>query len=122
MHTPVSVNLGDFSVCDPTQVSEYAVDCQSNGGTCPSPPTPYCPSGTAELAGTGFDIWNPTTTNGTAGATGWLTAHAPVVGGEEITLSFIIWDTGDQLFDSTALIDDFQWIATPGGVTVGTTP
>jgi hypothetical protein len=53
------------------------------------------------------------------GATAWRTTEAPVTPGKDVTIRFAIWDTGDQNFDSTVLIDDFQWIATPG-VTVST--
>jgi hypothetical protein len=45
-----------------------------------------CPLGTGELQGTGFDVWND------AGAT-----------------SFVIWDAGDQSYDSTVLLDGFRW-------------
>jgi hypothetical protein len=32
------------------------------------------------------------------------------------------WDTGDTAYDSTTLIDSFEWIANGGTVSVGTTP
>jgi hypothetical protein len=80
---------------------------------------PYCPQGPSALQGTGFDTWN--TMFGGAGATSWLRSQAPVVGGSELTLRFAIWDTGDQAFDSTVLIDDFEWI-TNGSVTTSTAP
>jgi hypothetical protein len=121
-HNPVSVNLGFFDVCNPSDVSNYAADCQTQGLACPNPPNPYCPSGNAQLSGTGFDVWNPTTTSGNAGATSWLASQAPVTGGSEFTIRFTIWDTGDQLFDSTVLVDNFQWIATKGTVVVSTNP
>jgi hypothetical protein len=119
MHNPVSVNLGFFNVCDASQESQYAVYCC--GPTCPSPPNPYCSSGTAELQGTGFNVVDAE--YGGAGATSWLKSQAPVKGGTDITIRFAMWDTGDDNFDSSTLIDDFQWIATPGSnVTVGTSP
>ena len=121
MHNAVSVNLGFFNVCDPTQISQYAADCGFNiGSTCPTPPSPYCPSGTAELQGTGFDVWDKD--SGGAGATSWLTSQAPIKGGSIFSIRFAMWDTGDDQFDSTTLIDDFQWIATGGTVSVTTTP
>ena len=43
-------------------------------------------------------------------------------GGQEYTLRFAIWDTGDNAWDSTVLIDGFEWIADGGTVTVGTQP
>ncbi len=119
MNNPVSVNFGFFDVCDPTQIGQYAADCKTSSTTCPTTPNPYCPSGNAQLQGTGFDVWD--SRYGNAGATSWLAAQAPVTGGQEITLRFAIWDSGDQLFDSTVLIDDFQWIAGPGAVTLSTT-
>lgn len=91
---PVSVNIAFFEVC-------------AEAG---------CTLGTAELAGTGFDAWND------AGATSWLVTTAPVDGGTELTIRFAIWDTGDQAYDSTTLLDNFRWIADGGTVVVGTTP
>jgi hypothetical protein len=92
MTNPVSVNIAFFEVCA------------------------GCPLGTAELQGTGFDIWDD------AGATSWLATTAPVDPGQLVTIRFAIWDTGDNAWDSTALIDNFRWIADGGTVTVGTTP
>lgn len=92
MTNPVSVNIAFFEVC-------------SN-----------CPLGTAELSGTGFDSWDD------AGATSWLTTTAPVDPGQQITIRFTIWDTGDQQWDSSVLLDNFQWIADGGSVDVGTEP
>lgn len=89
---PVTVNVGFFDVCS------------------------GCPAGTGDLAGTGFDTWDD------AGATVWLNTQAPVKGGEEVSIRFTIWDTGDQSWDSTALIDNFRWIVNGGTVDVGTTP
>jgi len=89
---PVSVNIAFFDVCA------------------------GCALGTGELAGTGFDVWND------AGATSWLETTAPVTGGEEFTIRFAIWDTGDSAYDSTVVIDNFQWIADGGSVSVGTQP
>jgi hypothetical protein len=92
MTNPVSVNIAFFQVCA------------------------GCPLGTAALQGTGFDTWND------AGGTSWLKTQAPVKGGDEVSIRFAIWDTGDQSWDSTALIDNFQWIANGGTVTVNTDP
>jgi len=55
----------------------------------------------AELAGTGFE---------SHGATGWLTAYSPATPGEVVTLKLYIWDSGDGIFDSTVLLDNFRWI------------
>jgi hypothetical protein len=93
-NNPVSVNVAFFDVCA------------------------GCPLGAGELAGTGFDgSWGDD-----AGATSWLKSQAPVKGGDVITIRWTIWDTGDQAWDSTALVDNWQWIANGGTVTVSTDP
>ena len=70
--------------------------------------------GTGEMQGTGFDQWND------AGGTGWLKTQAPITGGQEFTIRFAIWDTGDSAWDSTAVVDNFEWVANGGTVVVGT--
>ena len=103
---PVSVNNGFFDRCTPN----------SPTGCAPlsRPGTAACAGGTGELEGTGFGLLQPSCdfahpqTSG--GATGWLTTQAPVQPGEEFTLEFMIWDTGDGVLDSLTLIDKFQWV------------
>jgi hypothetical protein len=82
----VSVNNGFFDVCG------------GNLQNCGN-----CPSGTAELAGTGMDA----PANG--GGTTWLTTDAPVVSGETLVLDLVIFDVGDHAFDSLVLLDNFRW-------------
>jgi hypothetical protein len=53
-------------------------------------------------------MWCLQTSSG-GGATGWLTSTAPVTPGETITLEFIIWDTGDNQYDSSVLLDYLTW-------------
>lgn len=93
-NNPVSVNVAFFDVCS----------------------DPQCGLGSAELIGTGYDSWDD------AGGTGWLKTQAPITGGDEFTIRFAIWDTGDAAWDSMALVDNFQWIANGGTVAVGTDP
>ncbi len=119
MH-PVSVNMGFFDVCDPTTPTRFATHCKSGGGACPALPSPYCPLGVGDLAGTGFDVWHSTV--GPAGATRWLSTQAPAKPGSIITVRFAMWDAGNTEFDSTVLVDNFQWIANGGTVAVGTKP
>jgi hypothetical protein len=105
---PVSVNNGFFDRCTPNVDTGCAPDAV--------PRVSVCPGGPGELAGTGFakeDTWcapvkNKKSTAG--GATGWLTSTAPVEPGEEFTLEFIIWDTGDGVLDSVTLLDNFRWV------------
>jgi len=92
---PVSVNIGLFEVCS------------------------GCAQGTGALLGTGFDVWDGGVSD--AGATGWLRTTAPVTPGSELTIRFAIWDAGDTAWDSTVLIDNFQWL-TDDDVTVSTKP
>ncbi len=73
-----------------------------------------CPAGTMELIGTDFFE--------DEGGTSWLQTTAPIGGGEQFSIRFATWDTGDSAFDSTTLIDNFTWIANGGTVTVGTQP
>jgi hypothetical protein len=110
-NNPVSVNNGFFDRCTPNTMTGCAGQKQV---------TAACPGGAAELAGTGFEdvgsyCGSANSTGG--GATGWLTSQAPVQGGEVITLEFMIWDTGDSSYDSSVIIDNFQWQgkATPPG-------
>jgi hypothetical protein len=91
---PVSVNNALVAVCG----------C-AGGPPCPVQGKQYaCERGTAQLANTGFE--------GHA-ATGWLTTRAPVEPGDIIKLRFGIYDSGDGVWDSSVLIDNFRWLAIP---------
>jgi hypothetical protein len=122
-HNPVSVNLGYFEVCDPASINNFASSCKKyqNPANCPPTPNPYCPAGLAELQGTGFDIWGGGTIKNGGGTT-WLQTSAPVQGASEFTIRFAIWDTGNSQFDSTVLLDNFQWVANGGTVSTVTVP
>lgn len=85
MGNRVSINVGFFDVCAPSL-------------------SPSC-TGEADLLGTGFE--NGTTDDG--GGTGWLTTTTPVIPGEKITVTFMIYDEGDDILNSTVLIDNFRW-------------
>lgn len=117
---PLSVNV-PIDSC--TSCVPWAENCISEALSdpdidCPAAPSPCCPGGNDALEGTGFDTWSATSG---AGATAWLETRAPIVGGQEVTLQFIIWDTTDAILDSTVVIDDFAWI-TGGDVEVETVP
>ncbi len=75
-----------------------------------------CPQGIQQLDGTGFEGHS---------ASGWRTTATPVLPGTEITLRFTIWDSGDQILDSTVLLDNLRWLgadAPTEPVTARTTP
>jgi hypothetical protein len=56
-----------------------------------------------DLNGTGMET--------TGAATGWQTVSSPLIySGETIVLTFVIFDEGDHLNDSVAVIDGFNWI------------
>ena len=109
---PVGVNLvrvaaGLFTQCEhgPT-------------GQCATADTYTDCVGTGELNGTGYDETGATPFScGFAGlhggATGWLTMTGNVFPGEINSIDMVIWDEVDGLFDSTVLIDNWQWSATP---------
>ncbi|MBT6178511.1 MAG: hypothetical protein HOI23_14790 [Deltaproteobacteria bacterium] len=122
---PVSVNNAFFTTCDalscydsdhyfmqtllaPDSNSDGCVDalsCNSATNLCETS-LGACPDGSS-------DVLAFTNNVEAAGATGWLTTSAPVVPGEEITLNFHIWDTGDSAYDSLVIIDNFQWLIEP---------
>jgi hypothetical protein len=82
----ISVNAGFLQVCTAQVAGNKQFDC---------------PLGPGELNGTGFE---------THAATSWLTTSAPIENpGGEITLDFLIWDSGDTIYDSTTLIDNFRF-------------
>ncbi len=95
MGSRVSINVGFFDVCSTAS-------------------DPSC-TGEADLIGTGFEAGGAG-----GGGTGWLTTTAPVVPGEKIRLTFMIFDEGDHILDSTVLLDNFRWQLDPvdGPVTV----
>jgi hypothetical protein len=116
-NNPVSVNNGFFSQCAP---SNAATGCaqQSTAGTA------ACSGGASDLAGTGFQDLGDQSACATGetggGMTGWLTTQAPAQPGETMTIDLIIWDTGDQYYDSSVILDNWQW--KPDPTTVNTQP
>jgi hypothetical protein len=70
-----------------------------------------CTQPVTAIAGTGFDDDDGAGAP-IGGSTGWLSTTAPIQPGEDVTLRFVIFDEGDGMYDSSALIDNFQWGAT----------
>jgi hypothetical protein len=98
MKNPITVNAGFFGVCDSAPI-------------CSGQKQNVCPSPVTQLNGTGMEDFDFGDRIG--GGTGWLTTTSPVKPGETITLRFIIFDEGDQIYDSSVIIDNFQWVAMP---------
>lgn len=84
---------------DPVRTGESLLQFCTPGPGCYT-----CALGTTELVGTGYENH--------AGSP-WLTATEAVVGGAVISLRFAIYDSGDGTYDSSALIDNFQWLLAP---------
>jgi hypothetical protein len=110
---PIGVNLSYstnlFAVCDdgPTGCS---------GG---NPGNAKCLAGPALLTGTGFDTVTggcgspPNDSRLLGGGTGWLTTAGNVKPGDTMELRMAIWDTGDGIYDSLVLLDNWIWNLSP---------
>ena len=107
---PVSVNNAFVEVCG----CSSGPPCTAGGKTF------TCALGASGLVGTGFGT--DTSFGQDHASTGWLVTKAPVKGGDNITLRWTVYDSGDGILDTTTLVDNWQWVATGGTVTVGTDP
>jgi hypothetical protein len=109
---PVSVNNAFLEICG----------CEGNPpNACVAGGKSFtCSHGDTDLIGTGFGF-DTDTNNQDHGSTGWLQTTAPVEPGKDISLRWAVYDSGDGSLDTTTLIDNWKWLATPG-ITVGTNP
>jgi hypothetical protein len=105
---PLGVNLvmvadGLFSQCENGEVG-CERDLGGNYAGC---------LGTAQLAGTGFDLFDPdiceASQDHVGGGTGWLRMSGNVTPGEVFEIRFAIWDTSGHIYDSLVILDDWQW-------------
>ncbi len=104
---PVTVNNSFFTVCQNDNAS---------------PATQHCTTPVSAIAGTGYDVSDGDSLDGNepvGGSTGWLTTTVPAVPGNKYKLHFIVFDEGDGIYDSAALIDNFKWLT--GQLTTATT-
>ncbi len=105
---PVGINVakgtGLFRVCETSAQNSVCWDSDVS--------TLSCAFGPQELVGTGYD-WGTWDTCLNGGGTGWLVTSGNIRPGEIVELRIAIWDVGDTALDSTALIDNFQWLQTP---------
>jgi hypothetical protein len=112
MGGPIGVNSGLLAVCNPDDQLESSAKQFE------------CSQRTALLAGTGFGAGEsicgdappedpeappPPPDNIGGASTGWLHTTAPVAPNTIITVRFAVWDTLDQILDSTVLVDKWQW-------------
>jgi len=103
---PVAINIASgtsvFAVCDQASMSNQCNGTQVSNLSCKL--------GANLLAGTGFE--KPNSGNCLiGGGTYWLTTAGNIVPGDILQLRIAVWDVTDRIFDSTALIDGFQWLA-----------
>ncbi len=118
---PLGVRMaekGIFEVCnnDPNCIDGFTHQ------QAMTPYTQFC-KGDQELAGTGFESKYQTLmgvqTCGGHGGTGWLLLQGNVIPGETIKLRIALWEQGqvlygqDHSFDTTVLLDDFEWHEEP---------
>ena len=103
----VSVNNAFFTTCVAPTCKKNS-DCPGNfDDGCQNKKCGQCDSFNELYAYTS----NPYDGNGgDGGGTAWLTTSAPVTGGQIFNLDFYIWDTDDQSYDSSVIIDNFQWL------------
>lgn len=94
-NNPVTINSGFFTICD----------------------QPGCATPVSAIDGTGYEtitsVFDPTTLQtvmeAVGGSTGWLTTTVPINPGETFTLRFVVFDEGDDIYDSAVLLDNFTW-------------
>jgi hypothetical protein len=100
----VSVNNGFFEIC---------IDDLNNVNGGP-PNDCVVDNDFSSLSGTGYNVnGDPQGNSDSAGATRSLTTTVGVVPGELINLKIQIFDEGDDLLDSSAIIDNFRWDLQP---------
>ncbi|MFN0248137.1 MAG: choice-of-anchor L domain-containing protein [Kofleriaceae bacterium] len=116
MKYPVGVNLASGNTGLFQQCVNGPTGCRGMAGSIST-----CTS-TAQLMGTGLDTPSPGACDANAlqgGGTGWLETTGNVTPGEIMKLRIAIWDTSDNVLDSIAVVDGFQWgvdVAQPGTV------
>lgn len=94
MGRPINATSNELlSVCTP-------------GTTKDGPLTYACSKGRGELAGTGFTGPEPDKQHG---ATSWLRTTTPVVPGETLELTFVVFNVSDHILQTTVLLDAFTW-------------
>lgn len=109
---PVSVNNGFFTSCDKPMCGSAScpafMTCSADQFCTFGDNT--CRDGAAAISAYYPEYYSHAFhTEGKGGGTAWLHTTAPVIPGESFSLDFYIWDTGDNRYDSTVLLDNFKW-------------
>jgi hypothetical protein len=103
---PIGINIAHgtslFAVCDSKASNPGCWDADVSALSCSK--------GSAQLKGTGFEAPNGQTCT-IGGGTYWLTTAGNVIPGDIVELRIAVWDVGDSIYDSLALVDGFQWLA-----------
>lgn len=81
--------------------------------TCVARGPVRCELGDRPLRGTITSSCTDGSEGSVGGGTDCVQTTAPVVPGSRITMSFMIWDSGDGVLDSVALVDGFEWVLAP---------
>jgi hypothetical protein len=94
--------------------SAFFQDCNSITNMTMFGYTHACANPIARLNGTGYETLIQSagvTCNDKlgSGGTDWLTTTSPVQPGETFTLSWVVFDEGDGILDSSAILDHFHW-------------
>jgi len=101
---PIGINIAKgtslFSVCESQMANPGCWDTDVSMASCSL--------GSMDLAGTGFE---KSGSCNIGGGTFWLTTAGNVIPGDTVEVRIAIWDVGDTSYDSLALIDGFQWLA-----------
>lgn len=123
---PVGVDLapaGLFKACNNVDCHQTNTGGLIGGSTYSVNSWGFC-EGEEKLIGTGFEsgsksMLNPTPCMSGHGGTGWLRVVGNVEPNEEITLRLALFEQGevgygpDHSWDSTVVLDGFQWLPTP---------
>ncbi|MBO4350660.1 MAG: choice-of-anchor L domain-containing protein [Proteobacteria bacterium] len=109
----VSVNNAFFTTC----TAPACYDSMAFGsldGACPGNYEQGCQNNHCGNCSNVEELYayypDPYIHDGRGGGTAWLQTTAPISGGQIFNLDFYIWDTGDAAWDSSVILDNFQWL------------
>jgi len=116
-NVPIVINAGDclnpgafYDFVDSKGAKKCFIGINSAfGEPCTAPVT--------NIAGTGFECSAQANDHG-GSSTGWLTTQWPILPGEPFELVLHVHDTGDGIYDSMVLVDNFAWLS--GAFAAGT--